>query len=150
MYWLLKTEPETYSIDDLKRDKRTAWDSIRNYQARNFLCSMEVGDLCIIYHSNAEPPGIAGLGKVSKKAFADPLQFDKKNDYYDEKATREKPRWFCPEISFVKKFPNFIPLPELRKVKELKEMALLKKGSRLSVQQVKEKEFVKILALADK
>lgn len=147
MYWLLKTEPETYSIDDLKRDKKTGWDSIRNYQARNFLVGMEVGDLCLIYHSNAQPPGVIGLGKVSKKAFADPLQFDKKSDYFDEKATKEKPRWFCPEISFVEKFSRLIPLPELRTIAELKDMVLLQKGSRLSVQKVSDKEFKKILSL---
>lgn len=148
MPWLLKTEPNTYSIDDLKRDKKTAWDSIRNYQARNFLTSMEVGELCLIYHSNAEPPGVIGIGKISKRAFADPLQFDKNSDYYDPKATKEKPRWFCPEISFVEKLTRLISLSELREIKELKEMALLRKGSRLSVQEVSEKEFKTILSLA--
>lgn len=147
MPWLLKTEPETFSIDDLKRDKKTAWDSVRNYQARNFLSSMAVGDLCLIYHSNAEPPGVVGVAKVSKKAFPDPLQFDKKSDYYDEKATLEKPRWFCPEISFIKKLPRIIPLSELREAKELKNLALLQKGSRLSVLPVSEKEYETILAL---
>lgn len=142
-----KTEPNTYSIDNLKQDKKTAWDSIRNYQARNFLISMEVGDTCLIYHSNAEPPGIVGIGKVTKKAFPDPLQFEKKSDYYDEKASKEKPRWFCPEISFVKKFSRLIPLAELRESKELKNMVLLKKGSRLSVQPVSDKELEKILEL---
>lgn len=147
MYWLVKTEPETFSIDDLKRDKKTAWDSVRNYQARNFLCEMEIGDLCLIYHSNAEPPGIIGLGKVSKKAFPDPFQFDKKSDYYDEKATIEKPRWFCPEISFIKKFNRLIPLSELKEIKELQNMSLLQKGSRLSVQKVSDKEYEKIISI---
>jgi predicted RNA-binding protein with PUA-like domain len=140
-HWLLKTEPEVYSIDDLKKDKTTLWDCVRNYQARNYLRAMEVGDLVFIYHSNSEPSGIAGLATVIGVATAEESQFDKKSDYFDPKATRENPRWFAPKIKFKNKFKNMIALKDLKNEKSLKDMPLLQKGSRLSVQLVKEEEF---------
>jgi predicted RNA-binding protein with PUA-like domain len=146
--YLMKTEPSVYSIDDLSRDKVTQWDSIRNYQARNIMQDMVVGDEVLIYHSNAKPPGIAGLGVISETAFPDPTQFDKKSDYYDQKATKENPRWFCPEVKFVKKFKNFVGLPDLREEKSLSEMMVLRRGARLSVQPVSAKDFKKILKMA--
>lgn len=146
--YLMKTEPSVYSIDDLKKDKTTAWDSIRNYQARNIMRDMQVGDEILIYHSNAKPPGVAGLGVISKTAFPDPTQFDKKSDYYDEKATKEEPRWFCPQVKFVKKFKHFVGLPELREEKNLEGLLVLARGSRLSVQPVEAKHFKKILTMA--
>ena len=147
--WLVKSEPNVYSIDDLKKDKKTLWDAVRNYQARNFLKSMCVGDRCFIYHSNAKPPGIAGVAKVSKINIADPLQFDKKSHYYDEKATKENPRWFSPEVKFVKKFKELISLEQLREEKKLKDMVILRKGNRLSVTEVSDKEFEHILKIAN-
>jgi len=146
--YLMKTEPSVYSIDDLKKDKKTPWDSIRNYQARNIMKEMKVGDEILIYHSNAKPPGVAGLAVISKTAFPDPVQFDKKSNYYDPKSTKENPRWFCPEVKFSKKFKNFVGLPELREEKSLEDMKLLQRGSRLSVTPVSAKEFKKILKMA--
>lgn len=148
-YWLMKSEPDVYSIDQLKKDKRTWWEGVRNYQARNFMIDMEVGDLVLFYHSNATPPGIAGIAKVSKPAAPDELQFDKKSEYYDAKSSPEKPRWSCVEVAFVKKFKNFISLPELRENAKLTDMTVLQKGSRLSVQPVDKKHFELIEKLGD-
>lgn len=147
-YWLCKSEPSVYSIDDLKKDKTTLWDSIRNYQARNFMKEMKAGDLVLFYHSNADPMGISGVMKVSKEAIPDPTQFDKKNNYYDEKATKDKPRWFCPEMKFVKKFKEIVTRDELKAEKGLSEMVLLQKGSRLSVNPVTKKQYEIILKMA--
>jgi Uncharacterized conserved protein len=142
MKWLMKSEPDVFSIDTLKKDKTTWWEGVRNYQARNFMMNdMKVGDEVLFYHSNAEPSGIAGLARVSKAAEADKLQFDKKSEYYDEKATKEKPRWFCVQVEFVEKFPEVISLAELHKNEKLAEMMVLKKGQRLSVQPVSDKHF---------
>ena len=105
-YWLLKSEPTAYSIDDLKRDKKTSWGGVRNYQARNFMKEMKVGDMCLFYHSSTEPIGVFGVAKVTKTAYADPSQFNKRDSHYDPKASKEKPIWFCPDISFVKKRIN--------------------------------------------
>ncbi|AHI05413.1 hypothetical protein BDW_04525 [Bdellovibrio bacteriovorus W] len=148
-YWLMKSEPDVYSIDQLKKDKRTWWEGVRNYQARNFMIDMEVGDLVLFYHSNATPPGIAGIAKVSKPAAPDELQFDKKSEYYDAKSSPEKPRWSCVEVSFVKKFKNFISLPDLRDNAKLADMTVLQKGSRLSVQPVDKKHFELVEKLGD-
>lgn len=148
-YWLMKSEPDVYSIDQLKKDKRTWWEGVRNYQARNFMIDMEVGDLVLFYHSNATPPGIAGIAKVSKPAAPDELQFDKKSEYYDAKSSPDKPRWSCVEVSFVKKFKSFISLPDLRDNAKLADMMVLQKGSRLSVQPVEKKHFELIEKLGD-
>lgn len=146
-YWLVKSEPNTYSIDDLKRDKSTLWDGIRNYQARNYLQSMKVGDEVLFYHSNSEPSAIVGLCTVTKTAVPDPTQFDKKSKYYDDGASSEKPRWFSPTFKFSEAFEQPIELPALRKVAKLKNMVLLQRGSRLSVHPVTVDEFNSILAL---
>lgn len=143
--WLVKTEPEVYSLLDLARDKRTLWDCVRNYQARNYLRQMQVGDDVLIYHSNAEPTGIVGLAQVVKLAEADPTQFDKKSEFFDAKATPQAPRWFSPTLEFVRKFPKMLTLTELRQNLKLQDMVLLKRGSRLSVQPVTDKEFQIIL-----
>jgi predicted RNA-binding protein with PUA-like domain len=141
-YWLMKSEPEVYSIDDLKRDKKTLWEGVRNYQARNFMMKeMAVGDEILFYHSNAEPSGVAGLARVSAAALPDATQFQKKSDYFDSKSTLENPRWFCVEVSFVEKFKNFLDLKFLREKIEIQEMLLLKKGQRLSVQPVEALHF---------
>ncbi len=139
--WLMKSEPEAYSIDDLARAKTTWWEGVRNYQARNFMQEMKVGDGILFYHSSAEPPGVAGIAKVTKAAAPDESQFDKKSSHFDPKATREKPIWFCVQIQFVKKFPHFLSLQDLRGNAKLAELLVLKKGQRLSVQPVEKKHF---------
>ena len=143
----MKTEPSTYSIDDLKKDKATLWEGVRNYQARNFMKEMQVGDQVLFYHSSAEPPGIAGLAVVSKAAIADPSQF-KKGDYFEAKAKPDKPLWFCVEIKFNKKFGKFIPLDQLRETKGIEGLMVLKRGQRLSVQPVDKSDFDTIVKLA--
>ncbi len=149
-YWLLKSEPETYSIEDLKKDKTTFWDGVRNYQARNFLRdSLRVGDLAFFYHSNAEPPGIAGIVQVVKKGEPDDTQFDSQDVHYDPKAKPEHPIWYGVEVKFVEKFPALLSLETLRKIKSLSSMMLLKKGQRLSVQPVTETEWKTILGMKD-
>lgn len=148
-YWLMKSEPDVFSIDDLKKQKQTTWDGVRNYQARNFMMNdMQVGDLVLFYHSNAKPPGIAGLATVSKKAEPDHTQFDKKSEYYDPKATKEKPRWFCVNVKFKEKFKELIPLEDIKSEKALKDMLVVQKGQRLSIQPVKEKDYKHILKMA--
>lgn len=148
-YWLMKSEPSVYSIDNLKKDKKTLWDSIRNYQARNFMMKdMSLGDEVLFYHSNAEPPGVAGVAKVSKLAQVDPTQFDKKSKYFDAKSTKEKPRWYCVELQYVKKFSNYVPLSDIKENKQLKNMLVVQRGQRLSIQPVKEKDFQQVLKMA--
>lgn len=146
-YWLMKTEPESFSIDDLQRLKKDAWTGVRNYQARNFMKEMKAGDLVLIYHSSTQPPGVAGLAKVVAEAHPDETQFDRKSPYFDPQATKEKPRWHCVDVGFVKKFPKLLPLEKLRALKALKGMMLLERGSRLSVQPVSEKEYATIIKL---
>ncbi len=148
-YWLMKSEPDVFSIDDLAQKKATLWDGVRNYQARNFMMnSMKLGDVVLFYHSNAEPPGIAGLAKISRLAQPDPSQFHKKSEYYEPAATEQKPRWFCVEVAFVKKFKNLISLEELRTTKALQSMLVIKKGQRLSIQPVTKAEFDVIQKMA--
>lgn len=147
-YWLMKSEPEAYSIDDLARDRTTYWDGVRNYQARNFLRDrVKKGDLVFFYHSNAEPPGIAGIAEVTKEGYPDPSQFDKKDIHFDPASQPENPAWFTVEIKFVKKFGRIIPLDQLKKIPALAKMPLLQRGQRLSVQPVAEKEWNAISAL---
>lgn len=141
-YWLMKSEPDVYSIETLEKDKTTWWEGVRNYQARNFMMKeMKAGDLVLFYHSNAEPSGVAGIAKVSLEAAPDKTQFDKKSEYFDEKASREKPNWFCVQVEYVKKFKEVISLNDLREEKSLADMLVLKKGQRLSVQPVDKKHF---------
>lgn len=142
-YWLMKTEPEVFGIDDFlkKKDKTTCWEGVRNYQARNFMRDMKEGDLVLIYHSNANPPGIAGVAKVSREAYPDHFSWDKKSKYFDAGSTQEKPRWFMVDVTLDKKFKQFLSLDFLREQKSLASMVILKKGNRLSVTPVSEKEF---------
>ncbi len=147
-YWLMKSEPNTYSIDDLKKDKKTIWDGVRNYQARNYMMrNMQVGDAVLFYHSSANPPAVAGIAIVSKEALPDPTQFDKKSPYYDPQSTQETPRWYCVELAYQQKFKTFVSLAKLREIKDLKNMLVLKKGQRLSIQPVQKKEFETVLKL---
>lgn len=146
----MKSEPDVYSIDQLNKDTTTWWEGVRNYQARNFMMKdMKVGDAVLFYHSNAEPPGVAGLAFISKVAAPDKLQFDKKSDYFDPKATIEKPIWFCVEVQFKKKFKHHVSLQDLRENPDLKDMLVLQKGSRLSVQPVEQKHFEIIKAMGN-
>lgn len=141
-YWLMKSEPDVYSIDQLAKDKKTWWEGVRNYQARNFMMKeMTEGDLVLFYHSNAEPPGVAGIARVCAAAQPDKTQFDKKSEYYDEKATKDKPQWLCVQVEYVQKFKNLVSLTQLRDEKGLADMLVLKKGQRLSVQPVDKKHF---------
>ncbi len=148
-YWLVKSEPSSYSIDDLMQDKKTAWTGVRNYQARNFMRDeMRVGDVVLFYHSNADPAGVAGVAKVASGVYPDPTAFDTKSDYYDEKSKKENPRWLLVDIGFVKKFKEVIPLSDLRKEKALAKMRLLEPGQRLSVMPVTKEEFEYIIKMA--
>ncbi len=146
-YWLMKSEPSTYSIDDLKRDKTTHWDGVRNYQARNLMKEMKKGDQALFYHSSADVIGVAGIATISKEAYPDPSQFDKKSKYFDPKASEENPRWFCPDIKYKKKFKEVISLSALKEEKKLKDMILLKRGTRLSVQPLNKTQFDHIVKL---
>lgn len=141
-YWLLKSEPTSYSIDNLQKDKTTFWNGVRNYQARNFLRdSIQVGDGVLFYHSNAEPPGVVGIAKVVKAGYPDPTALDPQSKYFDPKASADNPIWFMVDIDFVAKFKHFVDLELLRHAPGLEKMMVLKRGSRLSVQPVSPKEF---------
>lgn len=145
----MKTEPDVFSIDQLKKDKTTWWTGVRNYQARNFMKEMSVGDEVLFYHSSCEIPGVVGVAKVSKRAAPDELQFDKKSEYFDAKATKDKPTWYCVQVQFAKKFANPISLDDLRKQKNLSEMLVLRKGQRLSVQPVSQAHFEIVQSLGN-
>lgn len=143
----MKTEPDVFSIDTLKKDKTTWWEGVRNYQARNFMWKdMQEGDDVLFYHSSCEVPGISGLAKVSKTAQPDKSQFDKKSEYFDPKATKEKPNWFCVQVEFVKKFDEVYSLEEIRANEALSTMQVIKRGQRLSIQPVSQTEFKNILS----
>lgn len=153
-YWLMKSEPDVYSIEDMERDGTEYWEGVRNYQARNFMRDMAEGDLVLFYHSNAKPPGVVGVVKVEKEAYPDPTQFDETSPYFDKKQASketapEEPRWSTVDVTFVSRFSNMVTLETLREQKALEEMHVVKRGSRLSVTPVKKKEFVKILKLAN-
>ena len=148
--WLVKSEPESYSIDDLARDRRTPWTGVRNFQARNLMRDqMRPGDEVLFYHSSAEPTGVAGLARVASDPYPDPTQFDRKSDYYDEKATDAEPRWFLVDIEFVAKLPCIVTLAEIRETKALAEMPLVNR-SRLSVQPVEPAAYDTIVRMAGK
>ena len=142
-YWLFKSEPTSFSIQDLAKspDQTTCWEGVRNYQARNFLKSMKVGDRGFFYHSNADPPAIVGTVEVVKAAYPDPYAFDRKSRYFDSKSTPDAPRWFLVDIKLLKPFPKPLSLEHLRTIEGLGNMELLRKGSRLSVQPVRPEEW---------
>ncbi|MGJ5629967.1 EVE domain-containing protein [Nostoc sp. CALU 1950] len=146
-YWLMKSEPEAYSIVDLQQQKETIWDGVRNYQARNFLRLMDQGDLAFFYHSSTNPPGIAGLMRVVKKDIADPTQFDPESKYYDPKSSSELPRWQTVVVEFVETFSNPILLSILKEKFSAEELMLVRQGNRLSVMPVPEAVAFKILAM---
>jgi predicted RNA-binding protein with PUA-like domain len=150
-HWLLKTEPEAFSFDDLLRAPRgtAGWDGVRNYQARNFLRDqMKKGDLVLIHHSSADPPAVVGVAEVVREGYPDPTQFERGHDHYDPGSTREAPRWFQVDVKAVKKFPRPVPLSEIRSAPALRDMLLIKRGMRLSVQPVTEEQYEAILQMA--
>ena len=147
----MKTDVDNYSIDDFKKEGKTLWDGVRNYQARNFMMkNMNVGDKVFFYHSNGTPSGIAGLATISKKATADITALQKKSKYYDPKATKENPRWFCVEVTFKKKLNKLLSIQELRQKPQLKNLSLLKKGQRLSILPIEKFEYEFILKILEK
>lgn len=148
-YWLMKSEPEAFSIDDLAGsvNRTTNWDGVRNYQARNFMRRMEVGDQVLFYHSNADPPAVVGIAEVVRKSYPDPTQFDPHDAHYDPGSNPTRPRWDMVDIRLMRRFKTSLPLDKLRRVPQLKDMELLRKGSRLSVQPVHAKEWKAILRL---
>ena len=147
-YWLMKSEPDVYSIDDLKRDQTELWDGVRNYQARNFLKEMQLGDLAFFYHSNTQPPGIVGLMKIVETQVVDPTQFDPKNKYFDPKSTPDNPRWHTVVVGYVDTFAEGITLDQLKATFTPDELWVVRKGNRLSVMPVEEPAAQKLLALA--
>lgn len=143
-YWLVKSEAHEFSIDDLANspDQTTCWDGVRNYQARNMLRDeMHMGDLVLFYHSNADPPGIAGIVKVVNEGYPDHTAFDPNDKHFDPKSNQSDPRWFMVDVQFVEKFRRELSLTELKQMPELDGMVLLQKGSRLSIQPVSEEQF---------
>jgi predicted RNA-binding protein with PUA-like domain len=146
-YWLMKTEPDEFSIDDLSKKKTEPWTGVRNYQARNFMREMKPGDGVLFYHSSCEIPGVAGIAEVATDAYPDPTQFDKKSDYYDAASKREEPRWSLVDVKFKRKLKRLIPLAELKDRRELDGFALLARGNRLSVLPVTKAQWDFIVGL---
>ncbi len=152
-FWLMKSEPSCFSIDDLRAspNQTTAWDGVRNYQARNFMRhDMRKGDRIFFYHSNCNPPGIIGIAEVASEAYPDHTAFDPNSEHPDLKSTPENPRWFMVDVRFVKKFSSIIPLEELKRHPELNGMQLLRKGNRLSVLPVRSEDWNYITTLLAK
>lgn len=147
-YWLMKTEPEAFSIEDLERKGREAWDGVRNYMARNYMREMQKGDLVLFYHSNAAPPGVAGISEIVAEAHPDPTQFEPKSKYYDPKSKPAEPRWSLVDVGFVERFANLVSLDVLKAEPSLSDMVVVQKGSRLSVQPVTKEQFKTVLAMA--
>ena len=146
-HWLMKTEPDEFSIDDLSKRKIEPWTGVRNYQARNFMREMKPGDGVLFYHSSCEIPGVAGIAEVATEAYPDPTQFEKKSDYYDAASKREKPRWSLVDVRYKRKLKRVIPLAELKDRRELEGFALLARGNRLSVLPVTKAQWDFILGL---
>ena len=149
-YWLMKSEPDVYSIDDLEKEGTTSWEGIRNYEARNNMRDeMSVGDEVLFYHNNANPPGVAGLARVVREAYPDPFAFDPESRYHDPKSTREKPRWFMVDLGFMETLDRVVPLAEIKENPELRDMVLVNR-MRLSVQPVSAEEFQVIRRMGKK
>jgi len=147
-YWLMKSEPEVFSIQALARAKKTHWEGVRNYQARNHMRAMSVDDLVLFYHSNADPPGVAGVARVCREAYPDATQFDPKSHYYDEKSSPDEPRWSLVDVEFVEEFAELISLEQLKTDAALEGMLVIRRGMRLSVQPVDAAHFRRVLRLA--
>ena len=146
-YWLMKSEPDEFSIDDLARKKTEPWSGVRNYQARNFLREMRKGDGVLFYHSSCDEPGVVGIAEVATAAHADPTQFDPKSDYFDAKSARDEPRWSLVDVKFKRKLKRVIALNELKSREELNGLALIRPGNRLSVLPVSKDQWDFILSL---
>jgi len=147
-YWLMKNEPEDYSIEDLKRDKTEPWDGIRNYQVRNMIRDdMSVGDLAFFYHSNCDEPGIYGIMTINSDAYPDHTAFDKKTKYYDSKSNKENPTWLMVDVKYKRKMKNTITLKELKSHRRLQNMKVVQRGNRLSITEVDKKDWDYILSL---
>ena len=147
-YWLMKSEPDDFSIEDLEKKGREPWSGVRNFQARNFMKDqMQVGDGVLFYHSSTEIPGVYGLAKVATDSYPDPTQFDRKSKYYDEKSKPENPRWYLVDVEFDKILKHPVTLDRLREDPELADMVALKRGNRLSITPVTPAEFKRIVAL---
>jgi predicted RNA-binding protein with PUA-like domain len=143
-YWLMKSEPDAFSFEDLKaRPKQTEpWDGVRNYQARNFMRdAMKVGDLVLFYHSNTKPPGVVGIARVASRPYPDPTAFEKRSKYYDPKSDPKNPRWILVDVAFEADFKRQVPLDEMKSMPALSEMRVLQRGNRLSITPVTKAEF---------
>lgn len=147
-YWLMKSEPDAFSIDDLEKVDVEPWDGVRNYQARNFMRQMQVGDHIFFYHSNTKVPGIVGVMTVAKAAYPDPTQFNPESKYYDPKSDPDKPRWDLVEVKFGKKWQQVLSLQTLKNMPELANFKLVQKGNRLSVMPVSEQHWQTIMQVA--
>ncbi|MEB3352824.1 MAG: EVE domain-containing protein [Cyanobacteriota bacterium] len=146
-YWLMKSEPDVYGIDHLREEGTTLWDGIRNYQARNFMRTMTIGDQVFFYHSNTKPPGIVGLMKVIETGIIDPSQFDPASKYHDPAATPEKPRWDCVRLGYVQHFPRMLSLDELKEQFSVDDLGVVRRGNRLSILPVPEATASRLLSL---
>jgi len=148
-YWLIKSEPDVFGIEDLEKVGREPWDGIRNYQARNFMRDgMDLGDLAIFYHSNAKPPGAVGIARVVSDIYPDPTQFDSKSKYHDPKSNPDDPRWLLRDFEFVLKFPEMVSLEELKAESALEGMMVTQRGTRLSITPVEARHFKKVCKMA--
>lgn len=149
-YWLVKSEPDVYSIDDLAKDKKTYWDGVRNYQARNYLRDeMKKGDKVLFYHSNTEKVGVYGICEVVKEGYPDFTAFDSDDKHYDPKSNPESPTWFMVDVKYVKKFKNPVTLESIKENPKLQKMKLIQRGNRLSVMPVTEEEYYEILKMSN-
>jgi predicted RNA-binding protein with PUA-like domain len=150
-YWLMKTEPDTFGIHDLARVGTEPWTGVRNYTARNWMRDeMKEGDLVLFYHSSCEPPGVAGLARIARTGVVDETQFEPSSPYYDPGAKREDPRWICVDVAYIETLPRLVALDELRGNPRLADMLVLRRGMRLSVQPVTNKDYETIVAMAQK
>jgi len=150
-YWLIKSEPDVFSLADLRErpGAREPWDGVRNYQARNMMRDeMKIGDLALFYHSNAKPPGVAGVARVASEPYADAKAFDPKSEYFDPKSDPASPRWILVDFEFVEEFPRLVSLDELRGVPELEDMWVLRRGNRLSIMPVEAAHFRRVVRMA--
>lgn len=147
-YWLMKSEPDVFSIDDLRERGVEPWDGVRNYQARNMMRDeMKKGDGVLFYHSNAKPPGVAGIAKVARTAYPDHTAFDPASKYHDPKSSPDDPRWLMVDVAFVERFPELVPLPVLQQTPGLEDMMVTRKGMRLSIQPVTPEEWKIVVRL---
>lgn len=150
-YWLMKSEPDVFGIDDLRENgaRGTHWDGVRNYQARNFMRDMEIGDQVLFYHSNCAQPGVVGMMKVIREAYPDHTAFDPEDPHYDPKSDPDKPRWFMVDVAYVQRFPRTVGLAEMRENKALSDMLILRRGNRLSITPVTAREWKTILRMGE-